>query len=93
MKMNTCAIVAIRDCHILIAFYNVGKISYNWTGVRTVELDTENERFTFVCSSCHQYGKCGNFMLLFCGGQHGLVHKIVLHVQHAYFSSLDQSNF
>ena len=61
LKMNTCVIVTIRDCHILFAFYNVGKISYNWTG-RTVELDTENERFTFVCSSCDQYGKCGNFM-------------------------------
>ena len=36
------AVVTIGDCHILFAFYNVGKVSYNWTGVRTVELDTEN---------------------------------------------------
>ena len=32
-------------------------------------------------------------MLLFCRGQHGLVHKCVLRVQHAYFSTLDQSKF
>ena len=42
-KINTCAIVTIRDCHILFAFYNVGKVSYNWTGERVVELDTENK--------------------------------------------------
>ena len=42
LKINTCAIVTIRDCPILFAFYNVGKVSYNWTGVRAVELDTEN---------------------------------------------------
>ena len=49
-------------------------------------------RFTVVCSSCHQNGQCGNFTLLFCRGRHELVHKCVPHVQHAYFSSLDQSN-
>ena len=38
-----------------------------------------------VYSSCRHNRKCGNFMLLFCRGQHGLVRKCVLHVQHAYF--------
>ena len=28
-----------------------------------------------MCSSCHQNGKYGNFMLLFCRGLHGLVNK------------------
>ena len=45
-----------------------------------------------MCSSCHQNGKYGNFTLLFCRGRHGLVLKCVSHVQHDYFSSLDQSN-
>ena len=31
-------------------------------------------------------------LLLFSRGRHGLVHKCVPHVQHACFSSLDQSN-
>ena len=30
------------SCHILFAFFNVGKVSYNWTDVRAVELHTEN---------------------------------------------------
>ena len=33
-----------------------------------------------------------HFMLLFCRRSHGLVNECVPHVQHAYFSTLDQSN-
>ena len=32
--------MTICYCPILFAFYNVGRVSYNWTGVRTVELNT-----------------------------------------------------
>ena len=37
----------LRNCDYLrlshlVPFDNVGKVSYNWTGVRAVELDTEN---------------------------------------------------
>ena len=150
--------MTIRDCHILFAFYNVGKAGYNCTGVRAVELDTEQGRSqegswcardppfckpfstkhleqvakmpwrfslkmskqtsTLALTHCHPpfekswlrlcrelkiygcmlklssvYGKCGNFMLLFCRGWHELDHKSVPHVQHAYFSSLNQSKF
>ena len=67
MKINTCAIVTICDCHILFAFYNVGKVSYNWTGVQRIKDFRLYAKF-------HQYGRCGNFMLLFCKGQQGLVH-------------------
>ena len=42
LEINTCAVVTLGECHMLFAFYNVGKVSYNWTGVRAVELDTEN---------------------------------------------------
>ena len=38
----------------------------------------------------HLYGKCGNFMLLFCKGQHGLVRKCVLHVQLIFPHSTNQ---
>ena len=81
LKINTSAIVTLCDCPILFAFYNVGKGSYNWTGVCAVELNTENSRFTVESSSCHQNGRCGHFTLLFCRGRHGLVHKRVPHVQ------------
>ena len=42
LKIITCAIVTICDCPIMFAFYNVGKESYNWTGVRAVDVNTEN---------------------------------------------------
>ena len=35
------SIVTICDCPVLLAFYNVGKVSYNWTNVRAIELKTE----------------------------------------------------
>ena len=43
------------------------------------------------CPSCHQNGKYINFMLWFCRGWHGVLHKWIPHGKHAYFSS-DQSN-
>ena len=38
-----CVIVSICDCPILFAFYNVGKVRYNWIGERAVKLSTENK--------------------------------------------------
>ena len=92
LKINTSPIVTIFDCPILFAFYIVGKIRYKWIGMRDVKLNAGNERFVVLCSTCQQNCKWGNFALLFCRGWHALVHKCVLHVQHAYFHSLDQSN-
>ena len=66
--------MSVCDCSILFAFYNFGKVGYNWIGVCAVKLN--------LCS-CHQDGKhckhC-NFTLLFCRGWQGLVHKCVPHV-------------
>ena len=59
----------------------------NWISLSAVKVNTQNLRLTIVCSSIHQNGKCGNFTLLFCRGQHGLVHKSEPHVQHDYFSN------
>ena len=43
-------------------------------------------------SSCKQNNKRGNFKLLFSRGEHGFVLKSLPHVQHAYFSQLEESN-
>ena len=78
--------MSICDCSILFAFYNFGRVRYNWIGVCAVKLN--------LCScmpSCHQNGKhckhC-NFTLLFCRGWQGLVHKCVPHVQDAQVTFL-----
>ena len=75
--------MSICDCSILFAFYNFGRVRYNWIGVCAVKLN--------LCScmpSCHQNGKHCNFTLLFCRGWQGLVHKCVPHVQHAQVTFL-----
>ena len=89
LRINTGQIMTIFDCPILFAF---NWVRYKWIGLRDVKLNTENSRFVVLCWSCHQNCKLGSFTLLFCRGWHGLVHKCVPHVQHAYFHSLDQSN-
>ena len=83
----------LRNCDYLIsfAFYNVNDEPCNWISLSAVRVNAQNYRWTVVCSSIHQYGKFGNFTLLFSRGGHGLVHKSVPHVQHDYFSTLDQS--
>ena len=47
------------------------------------------DSFMFKLSS---YCKCENFTLLFCRGRHVIFLKCVPYVQHAYFSSLNQSS-
>lgn len=37
LENNTRAIVTNRDCPILFAFYNVGKVGCNWIGMRAVK--------------------------------------------------------
>ena len=43
---------------ILFAFYNVNEEPYNWISLSAVKVNTR--RFTIVCSSVHQDGKCGS---------------------------------
>ena len=65
--------------------------SYNCTARSSVEVNTENERFNFVFFSCRKNRKNGNFTLLL-RRRHGILLNCVPHVQHAYLSSLNQSN-
>ena len=40
------------DCCFLLAFYILDKLRYRWAGRSAVELNIQNERFTFGCSRC-----------------------------------------
>ena len=79
----------------MFAFYNVAKKAEIIVFMRSAYLNIGNERFTFVRSSCHYNLKRGNFKCLFCRGPNKIVQKCLscMHVQHAYLSSLKQSNF
>ena len=54
-------------------------------------MNTENERFTVGCSRCRQNLKFGNFTS-FDAQRQIIVLKCLLHVQHDYFSSFNQSD-
>ena len=55
-----------------------------WTARTAVEVNTRDERFTALCSSCRQKdSKGGNFTFLFCRGQHGILLEFLLLVPHA----------
>ena len=66
--------------------------NYAATGLKERRWGVNRKDFIVVYLSCCQNRKCGNFMLLFCEWRHWIVLKCVLHVQHAYFSSFNQSN-
>ena len=97
MARKTSLEIQLRNCDYFVIIPSCSHsimldVCYIWIGVRGVKLNTDNERFTVVCSNCHQNRNSGNFTLLFCSRGHGLLLKCVPHVQHAYFSSFDQSN-
>ena len=51
----------------------------------------ENERIAVLCSRCRENLKFGNFTLSFGRLRQRIELKCVLHVQHGYFSSFNQS--
>ena len=48
---------------ILVKLCTAGEVRCKCTAISTVEVNTENERFTVRYSICHQNNKCDNFTL------------------------------
>ena len=65
---------------------------YKWLVCKPLNYLYSSYTFSVALSSCKQNNKCGNFTLLFSRGAHGFVLKSLPHVQHAYFSQLEESN-
>ena len=66
--------------------YNVTELSSNRTGGNGVQVETENEKFTVMCSSSPQNLEFGNFMLLFGRVRRRNVPKFITHVRGLCFS-------
>ena len=58
---------------------------------RVAELNTDNDIYLLLHAQVVKNLICANFVSLFGRKRYGIVLKWVPHVQHAYFSSLDQS--
>ena len=62
-------------------------------GMNGFHVKEKNERFTTAGSHCRQKFKNANLASSFGGLRQKIAPKSVPHVQHDYFSSLNQSNY
>ena len=72
----------------LLWLFHVGHVVQN----RRSALSRKTERFTAACLCCRQSLKYENFTPLFARLHQNIAPKSVPHVQHDYFSSLNQAN-
>ena len=79
-KYNFMFLLLLRDYSNSFNLYNVGKVSWNQIDRNGVQVRTENEKFTVVCSCSPQNLKFGHFMLLFSRGWQRNVQKHITHV-------------
>ena len=66
--------------------YNVAELSSNGTGGKGVQVETENEKFTVMCSRSPQNLGFSHFTLLFGREWQTNVPKFITHVQGLCFS-------
>ena len=76
---------------MLITLYKIGELHCRLLGTNGVHVKAKNERFTAAGSRCRQ-NLYENFTSSFGRLRQNIATKSVPHVQHDYFSSLNQSN-
>ena len=81
-----------RDYSKLVTLYKIGELHFRLPGTNGFHTKAKNKRFTATGSRCRQNLKYENFTSSFGRLRQKIVPKRVPHVQHDYFSSLNQSN-
>ena len=77
---------------MLVALYKVDEVHFRLLGTNGFTIKAKNQRFTAEGSRCHQNLKYENFTSSFSRLRQKIAVKSVLHLQHDYFSSFNQSN-
>ena len=77
---------------MLITLYTIGGVHFRLLGTNGFHVNAKNERFTAASFRCRQNLKYENFMS-FGRLRQNIAPKSMLHVQHDYFSSFNQSNY
>ena len=77
---------------MLITLYKIGELHFRLLSTNGVHVKAKNERFTAAGSRCRQNLWYENFTSSFRRLRQNIAPKSVPHVQHDYFSSLNQSN-
>ena len=75
-----------------ITLYKIGEPHFPLLGTNGFQVKAKSERFTAASSRCRQNLKYENFTSSFGRLRQNIAPKSVPHVQHDYFSSLNQSN-
>ena len=65
MKYEFGLLVLLRDYYNSFDLFNLAELSSNRTGGNGIQVETENEKFTIVCSCTPQNFEFGHFTLLF----------------------------
>ena len=77
---------------MLITLYKIGGVLLRLLATNGFRVKAQKERFTAASSRCRQNLKYENFPSSFGRLRQNIAPKSVLHVQHDYFSSFNQSN-
>ena len=75
-----------------VTLYKIGGVHFRFHATNGFHVKAKTERFTPASSRCRQNLKYETFTSLFGRLRQKIAAKSVLHVQHDYFSSFNQSN-
>ena len=89
LKLNFALSQVSCDYSMLIKLYKIGEVHFCLLGTSGL---AKNERFTTASSRCSHNLKYENFTSSFGRLRQNIAPKSVLHVQHDYLSSFNQSN-
>ena len=78
---------------MLVTLYKIGGVHFRLLGTNGFHVKAKKKIFTVASSRCRQNFKYENFTSSFGRLRQNIAPKSVLHVQHHYFSSFNQSNY
>ena len=93
LKLNFALSQAFCDYSMLITLYKIDELQFRLLGTNGFHVNAKTERFTAASSHCRQNLKYENFTSSFGRLRQNIAPKSMLHVQHDYFSSFNQSNY
>ena len=92
LKLNFALSQVSCDYSMLITLYKIGGVLFRLLATNGFRVKAKKERFSVTSSRCCQNLKYENFPSSFGRLRQNIAPKSVLHVQHDYFSSFNQSN-
>ena len=93
LKLNFALSKVFCDYSMLVTLYKIGGVHFRLLGTNVFHVKLKNERFTAASSRCRQNLKYENFTSSFGRLRQNIAPKSMLHVQHDYFFSFNQSNY